>query len=99
MARSQSENWTRSHSGTLGFCADWHRFNILSAVITHYFIGLNNDAINLIDPDINGKQVFIDGLWQSRVEVERKREFFIFHFSFCCLLFAVCSTGRQASRQ
>jgi len=52
-------------------------FNILSAVITHYFIGLNNDAINLLDRDINRKQVFIDGLWQSRIEVERKKEFFI----------------------
>lgn len=56
-------------------------FNILSAVITHYFIGLNNDAINLIDRDINRKQVFIDGLWQSRIEVERKKEFFILLFA------------------
>jgi len=52
-------------------------FNILSAVITHYFIGLNNDAINLIDRDIERKQVLIDSLWQSRVEIERKKEFFI----------------------
>jgi hypothetical protein len=52
-------------------------FNILSAVITHYFIGLNNDAINLIDRDIARKQVLIDSLWQARVEVERKKEFFI----------------------
>ena len=52
-------------------------FNILSAVITHYFIGLNNDAINLIDRDIERKQVLIDSLWQSRIEVERKKEFFI----------------------
>ena len=52
-------------------------FNILSAVITHYFIGLNNDAINLIDRDIERQQVLIDSLWQSRVEVERKQEFLI----------------------
>ena len=52
-------------------------FNILSAVITHYFIGLNNDSINLIDNDIERKQVLIDSLWQSRIEVERKEEFFI----------------------
>ena len=52
-------------------------FNILSAVITHYFIGLNNDEINAIDREVNNKQVLIDSLWQSRVEVERKREFFI----------------------
>ena len=56
-------------------------FNILSAVITHYFIGLNNDKINLIDRDIEGKQVLIDSLWQSRVEVERKKEFFVLLFA------------------
>ena len=56
-------------------------FNILSAVITHYFIGLNNEAINAIDHDINDKQVLIDSLWQSRVEVERKQEFFILLFA------------------
>jgi DNA-directed RNA polymerase specialized sigma24 family protein len=56
-------------------------FNILSALITHYFIGVNNDAINLIDRDINRKQVLIDSLWQSRVEVERKKEFFILLFA------------------
>jgi len=52
-------------------------FNILSALITHYFIGLNNDQINLIDREIQQKQVLIDSLWQSRIEVERKKEFFI----------------------
>ena len=57
-------------------------FNILSAVITHYFIGLNNDVINLIDRDINRQQVLIDSLWQSKVEVERKKEFFILLFAY-----------------
>jgi hypothetical protein len=52
-------------------------FNILSAVITHYFIGVNNDQINQIDRDIQNQQVLIDSLWQSRIEVERKKEFFI----------------------
>lgn len=56
-------------------------FNILSALITHYFIGLNNEAINTIDREINGKQVLIDSLWQSRIEVERKKEFFILLFA------------------
>ena len=56
-------------------------FNILSAVITHYFIGLNNDTINVIDRDINRKQVLIDSLWQSKVEVERKKEFFVLLFA------------------
>jgi len=52
-------------------------FNILSALITHYFIGLNNDQINVIDREIQSKQVLIDSLWNSRTEVERKKEFFI----------------------
>ncbi len=52
-------------------------FNILSALITHYLIGLNNDQINIIDREIQQKQVLIDSLWQSRIEVERKKEFFI----------------------
>ena len=56
-------------------------FNILSALITHYLIGLNNETINAIDRDINDKQVLIDSLWQSRVEVERKEEFFILLFA------------------
>lgn len=52
-------------------------FNILSAIITHYFIGLNNDDINGIDRQIQQKQVLIDSLWQSRIEVERKEEFLL----------------------
>ena len=52
-------------------------FNIMSAVITHYFIGLNNDEIATIDRQIASKQVLIDSLWQSKTEVERKQEFFI----------------------
>ncbi|MDH3387691.1 MAG: hypothetical protein OEN02_07275 [Gammaproteobacteria bacterium] len=52
-------------------------FNILSAVITHYFIGLNNDQISLLDREIGKKQVLIDSLWQSKTEVERKKEFFV----------------------
>lgn len=52
-------------------------FNVLSAVITHYFIGLNNDDINIIDREVQNRQVLIDSLWQSKTEVERKKEFFI----------------------
>ncbi len=52
-------------------------FNILSAIITHYFIGLNTDKINAIDRDAHNTQVLIDSLWQSRIEVERKEEFFL----------------------
>jgi hypothetical protein len=55
-------------------------FNISSAVITHYFIGLNNDRIAEIDRMINNKQVLIDSLWQSKTEIERKKEFFILYY-------------------
>ncbi len=56
-------------------------FNILSAVITHYFIGLNNEQITSINRDIQNRQVLIDSLWQSRTEVERKKEFFILYLA------------------
>lgn len=56
-------------------------FNICSAVITHYFIGLNNERIGNIDREIRDRQVLIDSLWQSRIEIERKQEFFILYLS------------------
>jgi hypothetical protein len=56
-------------------------FNISSAVITHYFIGLNNERIANIDRSINNRQVLIDSLWQSKTEVERKKEFYILYFT------------------
>ncbi len=52
-------------------------FNILSAVITHYFIGLNNDRIGELDREMQNRQVLIDSLWRSRIEIERKEEFFL----------------------
>ena len=72
-----------THSRLDRFLAPWVfvliavLFNVLSAVITHYFISLNNDEINDIDRETQGKQVLIDSLWQSKIEVERKKEFFI----------------------
>ena len=56
-------------------------FNISSAVITHHFIGINNDRIAEIDRMIDNKQVFIDSLWQSKTENERKKEFFILYYT------------------
>ncbi len=52
-------------------------FNILSAVITHYFIGLNNDRIGELDREMQSRLVLIDSLWRSRIEVGRKEEFFL----------------------
>ena len=73
MARSSLDRWLAPWVFVLTGVV----FNILSALITHYFIGLNNDQINIIDREIQQKQVLIDSLWQSRIEVERKKEFFI----------------------
>lgn len=56
-------------------------FNIFSAVITHYFIGLNNERISEINISINNRQVLIESLWQAKVESERKKEFFILFFA------------------
>ncbi len=56
-------------------------FNISSAVVTHYFIGLNNELVADLDRMISNKQILIDGLWQSKIENERKKEFFILYFS------------------
>lgn len=63
-------------------------FNILSAVITHYFIGINNSDIAEINRQADNKQVLIDSLWQSKTEIERKKELFI-------LLLATLDTGRK----
>jgi len=52
-------------------------FNVGSAVVTHYFIGINNDNINQIQTNINNKQILIDSLWQSKTELERKNEFIL----------------------
>ena len=41
-------------------------FNILSAIITHYFIGLNKDQINIIDRDTRNQQILIDSLLTKR---------------------------------
>ncbi|MFZ9039741.1 MAG: hypothetical protein ACO3DT_16995, partial [Gammaproteobacteria bacterium] len=73
MARSSLDRWLAPWVFVLTGVV----FNILSALITHYFIGLNNEQINIIDREIQQKQVLIDSLWQSRIEVERKKEFFI----------------------
>ena len=56
-------------------------FNITSAVITHHFISLNNERIAEINRMIDSKQVLIDSLWQTKSEVERKKEFFILYYS------------------
>ncbi len=46
-------------------------FNILSAIITHYFIGLNNDQINIIDRDTRNQQILIDSLLTKRESTQR----------------------------
>lgn len=56
-------------------------FNVLSAVIMHYFIGLNNDRINTVEREINDKELLIQSFWLLKTEVDRKQEFFLLLFT------------------
>jgi len=52
-------------------------FNIASAVITHYFIGVNNQQLNELEKHINQHQTLIDSAWRNKVEIDRKQEFLL----------------------
>jgi len=52
-------------------------FNIGSAVITHYFIGLNNQALNQLEQQVNQFETLIESAWRNKTEVERKQEFLL----------------------
>jgi hypothetical protein len=52
-------------------------FNIFSAVITNYFIDINNQEIHAIDDEASSIELRINNYWQSRQDIERKREVFL----------------------
>ena len=52
-------------------------FNIFSAIITHYFIDLNNQKIRLIENKINNIDSLIENQWRSKTQVDRKEEFLL----------------------
>ncbi len=52
-------------------------FNIFSAVITHYFIDINNREIHALEDEASSIELRIDNYWQSRQDIERKQEIFL----------------------
>jgi len=51
--------------------------NITSAIVTHYFISQNNDTLQIIQQKITAIESNIDSQWQSKNEMERKKEFIL----------------------
>lgn len=52
-------------------------FNILSAVITHYFIGVNNQQLDEIQQKAGQFDTLIESQWRNKMEIDRKREFLL----------------------
>lgn len=52
-------------------------FNIASAVVTHYFIGLNNEKLEVIGQKINSFETLIDSQWRLKTELDRTQEFLL----------------------
>lgn len=52
-------------------------FNILSAVITHYFIGINNQQLNELQQKAAQYDTLIESQWRSKTEIDRNREFLL----------------------
>lgn len=52
-------------------------FNALSALITHYFIGLNDQQLELISQQSVQLQTRIDSQWRLKTETERQQEFLV----------------------
>jgi hypothetical protein len=49
--------------------------NIVSAIVTHYFISQNNAELNIIEQRITAIESNIESQWQTKNEIERKKEF------------------------
>ena len=52
-------------------------FNIISAVITHYFIGINNQQLNELTQKASQFDTLIESQWRTRTEIDRNREFLL----------------------
>ncbi|MBL4762609.1 MAG: hypothetical protein JKY93_07925 [Gammaproteobacteria bacterium] len=52
-------------------------FNIVSALITSSAISSNNKKMHLIDNQISNINIRIDNYWQTRQNLERKKEFIL----------------------
>ena len=52
-------------------------FNALSALITHYFIGLNDQRLEEVSRQSSQLQTRIDSQWRLKTEIERQQEFLV----------------------
>lgn len=52
-------------------------FNIISAVITHYYIGINNQQLNELTQKASQFDTLIESQWRTRTEIDRNREFLL----------------------
>lgn len=52
-------------------------FNICSAVIAHYFIGMNNQQLNRLEQKISQYDTFIESQWRTKTSMDRKQEFLL----------------------
>lgn len=50
-------------------------FNIASAIITHYFIGINNQKLAEIERKAAQYDTLIDSQWRTRTEIQQRQEF------------------------
>jgi hypothetical protein len=52
-------------------------FNISAAIITHYFIGLNDQQIMLLQQKVEQYDTLIQSQWRMKTETDRKQEFML----------------------
>ena len=50
-------------------------FNIASAVITHYFVGLNNERLQQLEQKAGQFDTLIESQWRTKIEMDRQQEF------------------------
>ncbi|MDX2507086.1 MAG: hypothetical protein QNL62_21780 [Gammaproteobacteria bacterium] len=83
MTNSSADILTRLKTHWKKFLAPWVLviigilFNILAALITNYFISLNNDKLAQLDEQAQGIDNRINHYWQDRQNIERKMEFIL----------------------
>ncbi len=83
MTNSSADILTRLKTHWKKFLAPWVLviigilFNILAALITNYFISLNNDKLAQLDEQAQGIDNRINNYWQDRQNIERKMEFIL----------------------
>ena len=52
-------------------------FNIAAAVVTHYFIGLNNQKLENLSQKISSYDTLISSQWRIKTELDRAQEFLL----------------------